>query len=113
MGVAAVQLVERSRLARGEAAAEVLVRETPEQKRAHFASTVVCRSWIALDVNACIGADAVVIVITVVVAIVVALVVIRLLGVPIAGNLSQDERTVRLLRKRDQDFVSGGERSNR
>jgi hypothetical protein len=41
MCVAAVQLVERSRLARGEAAAEVLVRETLVEKRAHVTTTSV------------------------------------------------------------------------
>jgi hypothetical protein len=41
MRVPAVQLIERSRLARGEAAAEVLVRETLEEKRTHVTSTFV------------------------------------------------------------------------
>src|SRR4051794_13624045 len=106
--VAAIELVERSRLAGGEAAAKELVGESLEEQRAHVWSyaSLSCSGFEELLVVVVATATATAVVtVTVVAAVVAAVIVVGLLLVLVARERRQRQQAVRALGELRQDLV--------
>src|SRR3954449_10720714 len=108
--VAAIELVERSRLAGGEAAAKELVGESLEEQRAHVWSyaSLSCSGFEELLVVVVATATATataVVTVTVVAAVVAAVIVVGLLLVLVARERRQRQQAVRALGELRQDLV--------
>src|SRR3954469_19837144 len=109
--VAAIELVERSRLAGGEAAAKELVGESLEEQRAHVWSyaSLSCSGFeellVVVVVATATAAATAVVTVTVVAAVVAAVIVVGLLLVLVARERRQRQQAVRALGELRQDLV--------